>query len=162
MGRKRWSGTEDWDMARRGRPVKGTELLEGMEASPVAQQRLTVILQTLAGAMTVDAACEVLGITRSRFHELRRQFLAEASGLLEPRPPGRRPRQPTEEALEIQQLRRQIVQLKLDLKATQVREEIALVMPHLLGRRRSADAVKKTRRRASPRSTRGGSSASDK
>lgn len=148
-------------MAKRGRPVKGTQLLEGLEASHVARQRLTVILQTLAGAMTFDQACQVLGINRSRFHELRRQFLARASGLLEPRPPGPRPRQPTGPELEMQRLRRQILQLKLDLKATQVREEIALVMPHLLGRKHGPDARKKTRPRASPRNTRAGSCASD-
>jgi transposase-like protein len=149
-------------MAKRGRPVKGAELLDGMEASAVARQRLTLILQTLAGAMTIQEACEVLGVNRSRFHELRRQFLAQATGLLEPRSPGRKSQQPTEAQLEIERLRRQIVQLKLDLKATQVREEIALVMPHLLGKKRGAGAGKKTRRRASPKGTPGGSCASEK
>jgi|WetSurMetagenome_2_1015567.scaffolds.fasta_scaffold28351_2 hypothetical protein len=144
-------------MARRGRPVKGPELLEGMEVSEVARQRLTVILQTLAGALTIDEACQVLGVNRSRFHDLRHEFLGRAAGLLEPRQPGRKARQPTEAQLEIERLQREIVQLKLDLKATQVREEIALVMPRLLSRKRGAETGKKTRRRVSPRDTPGGS-----
>jgi len=144
-------------MARRGRPVKGPELLEGMEISEVARQRLTVILETLAGVLTIEEACRVLNVNRSRFHDLRREFLGRAAGLLEPRQPGPKPRQPTEAQLEIQRLQDEIVQLKLDLKATQVREEIALVMPRLLIRKRGAAAGKKTRRRASPRDTPGGS-----
>ena len=137
-------------MARRGRPVKGVELLEDMEVSEVARQRLMVILQTLAGALTIEEACQVLGINRSRFHDLRHEFLDRAAGLLEPRQPGPKPNRPTEAQLEIERLQREIVQLKLDLKATQIREEIALVMPQLLVNRRDATAGKKTRRRASP------------
>ncbi len=137
-------------MARRGRPVKGVELLEDMEVSEVARQRLMVILQTLAGALTIEEACQVLGINRSRFHDLRHEFLDRAAGLLEPRPPGPKPNRPTEAQLEIERLQREIVQLKLDLKATQIREEIALVMPQLLVNRRDGAAGKKTRRRASP------------
>ena len=144
-------------MARRGRPVKGVELLEDMEVSEVARQRLMVILQTLAGALTIEEACQVLGINRSRFHDLRHEFLDRAAGLLEPRQPGPKPNRPTEAQLEIERLQREIVQLKLDLKATQIREEIALVMPQLLVNRRDAMAGKKTRRQASPKDTPGGS-----
>ena len=144
-------------MARRGRPVKGVELLEDMEVSEVARQRLMVILQTLAGALTIEEACQVLGINRSRFHDLRHEFLDRAAGLLEPRQPGPKPNRPTEAQLETERLQREIVQLKLDLKATQIREEIALVMPQLLVNRRDATAGKKTRRRASPKDTPGGS-----
>jgi hypothetical protein len=126
------------------------ELLEDMEVSEVARQRLMVILQTLAGALTIEEACQVLGINRSRFHDLRHEFLDRAAGLLEPRQPGPKPNRPTEAQLEIERLQREIVQLKLDLKATQIREEIALVMPQLLVNRRDGTAGKKTRRRASP------------
>jgi hypothetical protein len=134
-------------MAKRGRPVKGVDLLEKLEASGashVARQRLTLILQTLAGALTVQEACSVLGITPSRFHELRHQFLRQAAGLLEPRPVGRQRQEPSADQLEIQRLRRQIIELKLDLRALQVREEIALVMPHLLQKRQRGRTGKKT------------------
>ena len=97
------------------------------------------------------------GINRSRFHDLRHEFLDRAAGLLEPRQPGPKPNRPTEAQLEIERLQREIVRLKLDLKATQIREEIALVMPQLLVNRRDATAGKKTRRQASPKDTPGGS-----
>jgi transposase-like protein len=163
-------------MAKRGRPAKGAELVNAVpgseasqasQASQVARQRLQVVLQTLTGALSVQEACLILGIGRSGFHKLRQQFLQQAMGLLEPRPRGRRPRQPSEAELEVQRLKHQIVQLKLDLKATQIREEIALVMPHLLKDKRAghrpAGEGKKTpgrTRRTRPSATRGGSTGS--
>lgn len=140
-------------MARRGRPVKGARLVDELdEASAVARQRLCLILQTLAGAITIQGACEVLGVGRSRFQAMRRQFLQRAAGLLEPRARGRRRRQPTPAELEVERLRQEVAQLKLDLRATQVREEIAMVMPHLLRDRRRGSAAaapgKKTPRAA--------------
>lgn len=134
-------------MARRGRPVKGAELVEDLDGSQAARQRLQIILQTLAGALSIEQACATLRINRSRFHALRGQFLGQAVQLLEPRPPGRQTHPPSEAECQLASLRRQIVQLKLDLKAAQVREEIALVMPHLLKTRGSG---KKTRRHARP------------
>jgi cytochrome P450 len=135
-------------MAKRGRPVKGVELLDELEVSHVARQRLTLILQTLAGVLTVQEACTVLGINHSRFHQLRQQFLAQAAGLLEPPPAGRPHPLPSTDQLEVQRLRQQIVELKLDLKAIQVREELALIMPHLLQKKRPGSAGKKTTRPA--------------
>jgi hypothetical protein len=141
-------------MAKRGRPVKGAELVDELdEGSAVARQRLCLILQTLAGAITIRDACEVLGVGRSRFQAMRRQFLERAAGLLEPKAPGRRRRQPTPAELEVERLRQEVAQLKLDLRATQVREEIAMVMPHLLRDRRRGGGVaaasgKKTSRTA--------------
>jgi hypothetical protein len=147
-------------MAKRGRPVKGAELVDDLEGSHAAQQRLRVILQTISGALTVEEACFILGIQRSGFQKLRQQFLQRAMGLLEPRPRGPRPRQMSEAELQVLHLKQQIVQLKLELKATQIREEIALVMPHLLKDKRAGHrptrAVKKTSRLTRPSATRGG------
>jgi hypothetical protein len=130
-------------MPRRGRPVQGPELVK--DGSEQAQQRLKVVLATLGRSMTIEQACSALGIGRSAFHKLRSQFLARAPDLLEPRPRGRRRRVPSEADRRLAQLQQEIVQLKLDLKAQQVREEIALVMPHLLKDKR-AGARKKTPR----------------
>ena len=119
-------------MSRRGRPGKGAELVSELDGSQQARQRLKIILRTLSGALTVEHACAELGIGRSGFHKLRRQFLVQATELLEPRPHGRQRRVPTDADQRVAHLQAQIVQLKLDLKAQQIREEIALVMPHLL------------------------------
>lgn len=133
-------------MAKRGRPVKGDQLVEDLSGSYSARQRLRVILQTLAGTLTVEDAGAALGVGRSGFHKLRQQFLLRATSLLEPRPRGRRRPEPSEADIELAKLRQEVVQLKLDLKAQQIREEIALVMPHLLSNKRGA-ARKKTPRR---------------
>lgn len=130
-------------MPRRGRPVQGPELVK--DGSEQAQQRLKVVLATLGGSMTIEQACSTLGIGRSAFHKLRSRFLARAPDLLEPRPRGRRRHVPGEADRRIAQLQREIVQLKLDLKAQQIREEIALVMPHLL-QNKCPGALKKTPR----------------
>lgn len=121
-------------MAKRGRPVRGANLVESVAASgsPLAKARLKVILRTLAGELTVAQACGCLGIGRSAFNKLRSQFLARAAGLLEPRPAGRRRRVPTAAELEAERLRQENAGLRLDLKAQQIREELAVVMPHLL------------------------------
>ena len=138
--------------AKRGRPVKGAELVNDIGGSHAARERLRIILQTLAGTMSIQEASSVLGIKRSGFHKLRRQFLAQAAGLLEPRPRGRQRREPTEAELELAKLRQELIQTKLDLKAQQIREEIALVMPHLLQAKRGT-----ARKKTSRHTTRGGS-----
>ncbi len=139
-------------MARRGRPGKGAELVSDTDGSEQARQRLKVILQTLTGALPVAQACNALGIGRSAFHKLRQQFLSRATELLEPRPRGRQVRVLSAADHELARLKREIVRLKLDLKAQQIREEIALVMPHLL--RGGAKRAHKKTRRSSPRSAR--------
>jgi hypothetical protein len=157
-------------MARRGRPVLGAKLAQGTDGSNLAQRRLEVLLSTLAGTMTIDRACRELGIGRSRFHALRGQFLQQAAGWLEPRSRGRRAHVPDEREVRLGQLQQQIARLKLDLYAAQVREELALVMPHVLkaptsapasaGEKNSRRARRRTRRRAgstSPATSGGGS-----
>ena len=114
------------------------ERISELAGSQAARQRLGIILQTLTGAMTIEEACWELGIKRSSFHKLRQQFLAQATGLLEPKPRGRQRHQPTKAEIELARLRQEVVRLKLDLKARQIREEIALVMPHLLKSKRTA------------------------
>ena len=139
-------------MARRGRPVLGAKLAQGTEGSKAAQQRLAVMLATLAGTITIDQACRKLGIGRSRFHTLRNQLLQQAAVWLEPRPRGPRPQVPDLRDQQLQQLQEQVTQLKLDLYAAQVREELALVMPHVL--KRPAADEKKTKRPARQRNSR--------
>jgi hypothetical protein len=145
-------------MAKRGRPVRGADLVrqDCCQGSGAAQQRLRTILQTLAGVMTIREACGALSIGRSRFHALRSQFLQQAAGLLEPKPRGRQRHPPGEAELQLLRMRHEIAQLKLDLKAAQIREEIALVMPHLLKDSSHRRGQEKKKRRASRRVSRGG------
>jgi len=116
----------------RGRPREGAELVEKLDdCSQEARSRLKVIFQTLAGELTVEQACQTLGIRRSAFNKLRSGFIGNAVGLLEPRTPGRKKKVITPEQAENQRLREEIERLKLELQAQCLREEIGVLMPHL-------------------------------
>ena len=116
----------------RGRPPKGPELVLSLDGSDLAKLRLKVILQTLAGELSVSAACSTLNISEARFHELRAELLQAAVSHLEPRPKGRPPENSPQDAAAINALKAQNQELKIELRAAQIREEIALVMPHIL------------------------------
>jgi hypothetical protein len=78
---------------------------------------------------------------------LRKRFLNGGVPALEDRPAGRRRRQRSVEEERIQKLEADLQQTRLDLQAAQLRQEIALTMPHLLPQ--PAGEGKKTRRRQS-------------
>ncbi len=48
-----------------------------------------MLLANVAGEMSVEEACRALGLRKSRFFELRKQWLQESMQALEPEPPGR-------------------------------------------------------------------------
>jgi len=114
----------------RGRPPLGAEIVEHLTGSPQAKQRLAVILRALAGEIPVPQACQELGVGESRFHELRNEVLQHALEDMEAKPRGRPP-SPQEDA-RVADLQRQIQALKIDLRAAQIREELATMLPHVL------------------------------
>lgn len=116
----------------RGRRPQGPKLVEGLDGSAAAKQRLQVVLETVAGARSVASACVTLGISEARFHELRAAMLQAALAGAEPRPAGRPRQEPAPAQAQIAALEAEIRDLRIDLKAAQVREEIAVAMPHLL------------------------------
>jgi hypothetical protein len=134
----------------RGRKPSGPALVEHLPASPVAKQRLRVILQTMAGTCSITQACAQLHVSPARLAQLRTVALQAGLDRLEPQPLGRRPRQ--QPAVEVLTLQSQVGQLQTELQAAQVREEIALVLPavHLT----EAGPEKKAPRRRSPTSAR--------
>jgi transposase-like protein len=105
--------------------------VERLEGSALAKARLRAVLLTLTGQRTVAQACQQLGVSETRFHELRRQMLAAALAGLEPRPTGRPPRGPVESGGRVAELEAAVRALELELRAAQVREEIALILPHV-------------------------------
>ena len=131
----------------RGRPPKGPRLVEGHEGSEEAKRRLQVILETIAGERSVTEACEILGIGETAFHELRAKAVAGALRTLEPGPRGRPKREEPEDASCVKALRKEVQDLKIDLRAAQIREEIALAMPHLLERKKKAMTTPEGRKR---------------
>ena len=113
---------------RRGRKPAGAKLVDGLEGSDVAKERLRAILRTLSGEATIEEACSELNLSRSRFCDLRQSVLAEMVGELEPRPAGR-PRQEPEVSEEVQALEEKIAQLEVRLKVMTARAELNAILP---------------------------------
>jgi len=112
------------------RPGKGMDHVERLDADATSKARLKAILETLSGALSIDAACERLSISPSRFHALREEALAGALSALSPAPPGR-PATPLPDPT-IATLQRENAELREELEVSRLRTEIALAFPHLI------------------------------
>jgi hypothetical protein len=123
-------------MTRRGRRPSGANLVDRLEGSRHAKQRTKVILETLSGRMTISEACAALGIGEAAFHKLRTRFLRDAVASVEPRPAGRRPEAHEAAPEEVATLRGEVEELRRELEAARIREEVALSMPHLVTRKK--------------------------
>jgi hypothetical protein len=146
----------------RGRHPSGPGLADETEGSEQARRRLKAMLETISEQKRIGEACAELGIGEAQFHRLRQRMMAGALASLEPGAPGR-PAGAAEEADErVAEMQEEIRQLKIELRASQIREEVALLMPHLVKvpegggkktavKRRSGDA------RGGTRDTSGGS-----
>ena len=135
----------------RGRKPFGPAVVERLPGSPLARQRLQVVLETLAGTCRVQQACAQLGLSEQRFDQLRTQVLQAGLDSLEPRPAGRQPR-PGPSA-DVTALQARVAELEIELRAARVREEIALTLP-AVGLSPAESAKKAPRRRSSARSRR--------
>jgi hypothetical protein len=129
----------------RGRPPAGPRLVDGLEGSETAKERLRVVLQTIAGELSVIEACTRLNVSEARFHELRAEVLQMALQHLEPKPAGRPSQQSDPQAAEMATLKEQIEGLKIQLRATQIREELAILMPGVLKPREQSPEERRTR-----------------
>ena len=132
-----------------GRRPAGVEHVERLTGDEEAKRRLRVILETLSGERGIEDACAELGVSASRFHELRREALESALRGLEPGVSGRPKRASDSEASteRLAELERQNRELQLELQASYVRTEIALAMPQLLTPKARA-AIKKKAKQA--------------
>jgi hypothetical protein len=119
----------------RGRRPEWARAVERLEGSAVAKERLRALLEALTGRQAVGQACLWLGLGERRFRELRDAMLQAALSGLEPRSVGRPPQAGGAPDARVVELEAQVRELKLDLQAAQVREEIALVLPRVLRRR---------------------------
>jgi len=114
----------------RGRPPKGLSHVDSLPGDEASRAKLKTILATLLGELTVAEATERLGISESRFHELRRQALEGMMTGLEPRSPGRPPA--PREAEEVTELRERLSWLEEELEISRLKTEIAMWNPSLL------------------------------
>jgi Integrase core domain/Helix-turn-helix domain len=116
----------------RGRQPSGPEYVESLPGSEQAKQRLRVILETMTGAYGVAEACRRLDISEPRFYQLRAELLQAAIERLEPRPAGRPRQGAAEAASDVAALEARVNELETELRAAQLRQEIAVAMPHLV------------------------------
>lgn len=146
-------------MSRAGRKPMGPALVQQLEGSERAKQRLEVILETITGELTIDQACQCLGIKPAMLYRLRAEVLEAGLASLEPRPLGRPRQVPTAEQLRCEELQGQVAELESELKIAAVRGEIASVMPHLAepdspGKKTAHPEKPKRRRRRAERHSR--------
>lgn len=118
-------------MARRGRKPTGANLVEHLEGSERAKMRLKAILETVSGQRTIPDACEELGIQESMFHRVRSEVLQTALDRLEPRPLGRPPLPSSPHDARVAELEEENLKLRVELKAAEVRRELAENLPRL-------------------------------
>jgi hypothetical protein len=119
-------------MARRGRKPIGANLVEHLDGSERAKTRLKAILETLSGMRSIPEVCEELGINESMFHRVRSEVLQTALDRLEPRPLGRPPLPaPPPAELRMANLEEENLRLQVELKAAEVRRELAEQLPRL-------------------------------
>jgi transposase len=116
----------------RGRKPAGPEYVEHLAGSELAKERLKVVLETLAGTCRVQEACQRLGISEQRFHQLRQRMLEAALERLEPQPAGRKPAPLAPEQAQLAALADALAAKDVELRAAQARAEIALTLPRLV------------------------------
>jgi transposase-like protein len=114
------------------RPPDGLKHVDRLVGPAATKHRLRVILETLTGERSVSEACEELGVGEARFHTLRRQALEGALGGLKPARAGRPRKPPPAAPTRVERLEQELDDVRMRLWAAEIREEIALVMPHLL------------------------------
>ncbi|MDH3445045.1 MAG: helix-turn-helix domain-containing protein [Deltaproteobacteria bacterium] len=137
-------------MSRRGRKPLGAAHVNHLDGTPLAKQRLELILKTMRGELTIAEACHALSIGESRFHAMRNQWLQASLESLEPRPAGRPCKQvELPSAEEVAALEAENQELRERVLTAEVREQLARVMPHVLH-----DAPIKKKRRARRRTAR--------
>jgi len=116
-------------MVQRGRPTSAISMVGRLKGTVMAKERMLIILENLGGTLPVAEALRRMGVSRTRFHNLRMATLAAALRAVELRPRGRPVREVPKSARRIHDLEEKIVRLEEDLAFTRVREELALLVP---------------------------------
>lgn len=119
-------------MNRSGRPPRGSAHVMSLEGSDDEKERLRVLLEATFGEISLRQACEQLGLSEARLHQLRHRALQGALEALEPKPSGRPVVTGLNDPDQVVELRQRIRDLESDLQCALVRTELALSMPQLL------------------------------
>lgn len=127
-----------------GRKPLGPALVEHLDGSESAKERLELILATNAGQISVVEAAERLGISEAMFYKLRNRVLQVALEDLEPKPIGRPPQVASDEERARAALQQKVAELEREVAAQSVRLELAQVLPQVV-RPTAEGNVKKTK-----------------
>ena len=128
-----------------GRPAAGREILGRLDGSEHAKARLDAVLATISGECGVEDACSMLGVSPTAFTNIRKAALQGALQALEPKPLGRPPRLKTEEDRKLAEYEKRLVDMKREVEAARVREELSLTMPFIGQRRKLHEDLAKLR-----------------
>jgi hypothetical protein len=115
-----------------GRPPMGARLVDRFSASDDAKRKLKVILESVTGETSIPEACVKLGVSETRFYQLREEALSAALQSLEPAAIGRPRKEEVFSEAEVEALRRRVAELENDLVLSNVKTSIAAELPHLL------------------------------
>jgi transposase-like protein len=115
-----------------GRKPLGPALVEHLDGSANAKERLELILKTLSGQITVVAACRTLDISEAMFYKLRNRVLQCCLEDLEPKPRGRPPQTGTSDQDRYEELSAELTELRRELEVKDVRLELAHALPHVM------------------------------
>jgi transposase-like protein len=129
----------------RGRKPFGTEYVDKLQGPQEAKRRLKALLDVSNGSLRVCEACDLLGISPQRWHDLRQEFMEEALASLVGGKAGR-PRTRTAEADKIRALEEENQRLRMEIEGLRVQAEVNLIVPQ---RRPAAEPLKKKRRAGS-------------
>src|SRR5262245_2046680 len=100
-----------------GRKPLGPALVEHLEGSISAKERLELILATIAGQVTVVEASQRLGISEAMFYKVRSRVLQTCLRDLEPKPLGRPPAPSSADQQQCRELAGQVETLRRELAA---------------------------------------------
>lgn len=138
-----------------GRKPLGPALVEHLEGSESAKERLELILATNAGQITVVEAARRLGISEAMFYKLRNRVLQVALADLEPKPIGRPPQVESQAERRQAELEQHVTELEREVAAQAVRLELAQVLPQVVRSASHETSRKKTKQAKSrPRQNR--------
>ena len=131
------------------RPPEGVGHVDKLDGPEELKRRLRLLLDTLAGRVSVAEACDELGVSESRLSSCSREALVGALGALMPKPAGRPATAETTTTRE-KDLEARIEELEVDLQAALVRTELALAMPELFRSKKKPRRRKKNQDPAAP------------
>lgn len=110
-----------------GRPNKGVAHLQGLPGTRESKLRAAAIWRTMNDELSVNEACEQIGVGPTQFANLRAEALLGFLGALQPKPVGRPRLVPLEVQEKLDALQRRVAELEHENHMLKVQAEVAPV-----------------------------------